>query len=526
MTSGSTSESAQKLRLLYDLGCAFAARLELEELVPTVIRECRELFGADGVALLLVDRETNQLCFPYVAEEDPAVGARLLQLRFPADRGLAGEALRTDRGLRIDDVQSDPRFYEGIDKQTGLTTRTMIAAPLRWRDDPIGVIQVVNKRGGEAFTEDDLLFLESLAGGIAIALDNARLYQRARSAEAELREEVGSLRRDLAGRAPEEELVGSAPALAEVRGLIETAAPSPLAVLLTGETGSGKELVARAIHRASPRATGPFLAVNCAALSESLLESELFGHRRGAFTGALQDRRGFFEAASGGTIFLDEVGDTPLAMQAKLLRVLQNGEVVPVGDVRPRRVDVRVIAATHRDLEAEISANRFRADLYYRLAGFPIRIPPLRERREDIPLLAERFAERSAARQGKTIHGIDATAMTRLRSFDWPGNVRELRNEMERAVALAADGGVIEPIHLSEKLVPESARVAPSEEGSLQGGEEGEITPLSIAREGFETAHVKRVLELHRGNVSRAARALGISRVMLHRKIKKHGLRS
>jgi two-component system response regulator HupR/HoxA len=238
----------------------------------------------------------------------------------------------------------------------------------------------------------------------------------------------------------------------EVFRLVQSAATSPIPVLVEGETGTGKELVARSIHDAGPRADEPFVAVNCAALPEQLLESELFGHRRGAFTGATSDQIGLFEAASGGTIFLDEVGEPPLPMQAKLLRVLEESEVLPVGERRPRKIDVRVVTATNRDLSEEIAARRFRDDLFYRIAAFPIRLPALRERREDVPLLVDRFLADAAARHGKTIPGVEPRALERLLGFDWPGNVRELKNELARAVALASDGEKIDMTHLSPRL--------------------------------------------------------------------------
>src|SRR6185369_9493165 len=265
----------------------------------------------------------------------------------------------------------------------------------------------------------------------------ARLYSRVKESEERLRTQVGALRRDLARRDRFSEILGTSASMAEVFRLMESAAASPIAVLVEGETGTGKELVARGIHRASARAEGPFLAINCAALPETLLESELFGHRRGAFTGAVQDHIGLFEAAAAGTLLLDEIGEMPMTMQVKLLRVLQEGEVVPLGDTRPRKIDVRVISATNRELSTEIAAHRFREDLYYRLAAFPIRIPPLRERREDIPLLADHFLAGAAERHRKWIRGIEPAALELLTRFDWPGNVRELSNELERAAALA-----------------------------------------------------------------------------------------
>ncbi len=514
-------DETSRFRLLYEFGCAFAARLELDELVPLVIAKSRAALDAEGAAVLLLDPDGRELYFPYVADEDPDVAARVRGLRFPADQGLAGTVLREGRALRVDDAPSDPRFYRDIDQKTGLHTRALLTAPLVVQSGTIGVLEVVNRRGGGTFDDADLAFLEALAASVAIAIENARLVARLKASEERLRTQVGVLRRDLARRDRFTDIVGTGPRMAEVFRLMETAATSPISVLIEGETGTGKELVARGIHVASPRAEGPFLAVNCAALPETLLESELFGHRRGAFTGATQDRRGFFESAEGGSIFLDEIGDMPPVMQAKLLRVLQEGEITPLGDSRPRRVDVRVLSATNRDLSAEVQRKAFREDLFYRLAAFPIRLPPLRERREDLPVLAERFLGVAADRHRKRVPGFTPEALELLLRHDWPGNVRELQNEIERAVALAADGEAIGAAQLSSRLGAVSAPPpAPTE------GPPGSAAPLRRARAAFEARYIAEVLGRHKGNVSRAAEALGLSRVMLQKKMKEYRLRS
>jgi hypothetical protein len=337
---------------LYGLACAFAARIDLDELMPLVVAECRRALDAEGASVLLLDPGTNELYFEATAD-DPAVAARLRGLRLPADRVIAGAVLQSGSPVRVDDVATDPRFYAAVDRQTGFTTRSLLCAPLRTAAGTIGVVQVVNRRGGGTFSDTDLRLLEAMAGSIAVAFDNARAFARVRESQARLEMQLVAPRRDLGRRDHFADIVGGSAAMREVFRLMESAAAAPIAVSIEGETGTGKELVARAIHRASPRADGPFVPVNCAAIPETLLERELFGHRRGAFTGATHDQRGFFAAADGGTIFLDEIGEMPFAMQAKLLRVLQEGEFTPLGDTRPQRIDVRVLSATNRNLLAD-----------------------------------------------------------------------------------------------------------------------------------------------------------------------------
>jgi transcriptional regulator with GAF, ATPase, and Fis domain len=517
-------DDRQRLRRLYELGVAFSSRTDVAEVVELVVEECRRELDAEGAAVLLVDAAQGDLYFPWVAQENPEVARRLRDVRVPLGRGIAGAVLRSGRALRVDDVESRPEFYRSVDYETSFRTRSMVAAPLMAPSGPIGVVEVVNRRGSP-FDEDDLRFLEALSLSIAVAIENARLYARLREAEARLRDEVGVLRRDLVARERFEGMVGSSDSMQEVFRLMTSAASAPISVLVEGETGTGKELVARGIHRASARAAGPFVAVNCAALPEPLLESELFGHRRGAFTGADRDRRGLFEAASGGTIFLDEVGEMPLAMQAKLLRVLQESEVIPIGDSRPRRVDVRVVSATNRDLRREVADRRFREDLFYRLSTFPIRLPALRERRDDIPLLADHFLAQAAARHRKAIDSIEPAALELLLEHDWPGNARELQNELERAVALGSSGDRIGPGLLSARLRgarrPRPAESPPAETAKPDAAFDGPTTTdLREAREAFEAEFIRRMLERHGGNVSRTARALGLSRAMLHKKIR------
>jgi len=531
-----------RLQLLYQLAGAFCAQIELDELIPSIVEKCSELLASEGASLLLLDRKNDELYFPVGVARDRDVAARLQTLRFPADLGIAGEVVRTGEPTLVADTSTHPKFYREIDRATGVTTRRLITAPLKTHQGTIGVLQIVNPSTDKGTAVHDLSFVSALAGSIAIALENAQLYAQLKESEQTLRTEVRALRRDIARRDRFDEIIGTSSAMSEVFRLMESAADSTISVLIQGETGTGKEMVARGLHRASDRATGPFIAVNCAAVVESLLESELFGHKRGSFTGALSDRRGLFEAANGGTIFLDEVGDMPIVMQAKLLRVLQEGEIVAVGETRPRKVDVRVISATNRDLAEEVGKRTFREDLFYRLAQFPIRLPPLRERRSDIPLIAGAMLGAAARRQRKQIPGFDPDALTALQEHPWPGNVRQLQNEIERAVALARSGESLEMRHLSIASTSQRAMPVPladplpavetSPEHASNGARRQEAgiasrhqTSLREARDRFEKDFIVETLRRESGNISRTAQLVGLSRGMLQRKMRDFGLR-
>ena len=510
-------------RLIYELGNAFASRLELDDLIGLVVRKCREVFNAEGVSVLLLDEEREEFYFPYFSDLNPAVAQRLMEMRFHASKGVAGAVLRTGRSARVDRVSGDPDFYSEVDRFTGFQTRSIVAALLVADETRLGVIEVVNPIGMETFTDDHLALLEALAESIALAVHNAHKVATLKASAENLRTEVGMLRRDLAKHEISAEVIGTSPEMAEVFRLMNNAAASSISILLEGETGTGKDLVARAIHRMSGRADKPFLAVNCAALSEHLLESELFGHRRGAFTGAVQNQPGLFRAANGGTIFLDEIGEMPLSMQPSLLRVLQDGEIMSVGDTRTERVDVRVFSATNRDLRAAVGAGTFRADLYYRLAAFPIRLPPLRDRRRDIPLLADRFLSIASERHKKDIREFDPAALEMLQRYDWPGNTRELQNEIERAIVLTPSGETIKPEQLSSHVRAPASSAAPTP-GASEPAQNNSPT-FRQARSSFEARFIADTLARNSGNVSRTAEALGLSRIQLQRKIKEYGLR-
>ena len=325
---------------------------------------------------------------------------------------------------------------------------------LQFRGQVLGVLAVFSRQKLHADVND---WLRIFANHAAVAIGNARAFEEIEYLKERLEEEVSYLRDEVSEVRGSGNLVGESPALRKVQQQIDLVAPTQATVLITGESGTGKELVARAIHERSPRRERPMITVNCSAIPEALFESEFFGHARGAFTGAQRDKPGRFELASGGTLFLDEIGELPLPMQAKLLRVLQEQEVERVGETKARKIDVRVLAATNRDLAAEVEAGRFRQDLFYRLSVFPIENPPLRERREDIPRLAEHFIRVAAKRMNRRPPKFTNAAARQLSARDWPGNVRELQNAVERAVILSQGN----PLLFDEPSAPPQAQASP-----------------------------------------------------------------
>ncbi len=390
-------------------------------------------------------------------------------------------------------------------------SRTPLAVGLPPQPDLIGGLLLEARPDGRLYTSDDAVLLETLAGQAAAAIENARAWEEVRALERRLAAENTYLRREVGLDAGGGEIVGRSLAIRAVLGQIAQVAPTDVGVLVEGESGTGKELVVRALHAASPRARRVLVTVACAAVPETLIESELFGHERGAFTGATSRKEGRFEIADGGTLFLDDVDTLPLAMQAKLLRALQEGETQRLGSNVLRRVDVRVVAATNRDLLALVRAGRFREDLYYRLNVVPIRVPPLRERREDVGLLAEHFLRRESAKMGRAVTAVAPAALAALEAYDWPGNVRELRNVIERALVLS-DGPLLE---LPEPLAPAATTPAASGDDEDLGR-----APMPELLRRYKHALVAEALARAGGNHREAAALLGIHRPSLTRMLR------
>ena len=391
---------------------------------------------------------------------------------------------------------------------------SMIAVPL-WRGDEIrGVLQADNRFSAGMFDEPDLEVALLLGSQAALALDNAALVSRLQLAEERLRgENIYLKRREEKIRF--ESIIGESGAMKRILAQLQKVLDTRATVCIEGETGTGKELIASAIHYQSRRRDKMFVAQNCAALPENLLESELFGHLKGSFTSADSDKKGLFAIADGGTLFLDEVGEMPLSLQAKVLRVLQEGAIRPVGATSERQIDVRIICATNRDLAAEVEKGRFRQDLYYRLMVFPVRLPPLRERREDIPLLAAHFLERYRQEYRVDVAGIAQEALDTMATYQWPGNIRELENEVQRLVIQSDPGVWIETKDLSPRLRKVEgtlARIAPKK-GTLKK-----------MMEQVERWLLAEALREHNNNKTRTAQALGITREGLHKKLAKFGM--
>ncbi len=514
------------LQIALDLTSSLAARDRYDRLLDAV----RQAIPCDAAALMRL--EGDELV-PLAAH---GLAPEALGRRYPwQDHPRLDLILSSEVPVRFPPDSPLPDPFDGMleaDRSALRRIHACLGCPLSVSGEVVGALTADALEAG-AFDGLDQRFLETLGALAGAALRTTTLIE---SCE-ELAERRGLVARELtreANRRSGGQILGTSQAIERVRREIDMVAPSDMTVLITGETGVGKELVAHAVHRASRRADEPLIHVNCAALPESVAESELFGHERGAFTGAAADRPGKFEVAGGGTLLLDEVGELPLSIQPKLLRVLQSGELQRVGSDRTRQVDVRVLAATNRALEAEIDAGRFRLDLYHRLNVFGLRVPPLRERREDIPLLAGYFLDRY--RRGLGLGPVRLTAAARevLTRAPWPGNVRELENLLGRAV-LRAGGAVagsqraviIDRDHLGPDLVTGDvtceAPAEPGGEASLPAVLEGKT--LTQAVEDYKRRLIERAVEQAGGNWAAAARSLGLHRSNLHHLAKRLGLR-
>ena len=476
---------ADPQKALYRISQLFNSILDPDLLFEQVLDEALATMNAERGFIVLLEEKTDRLTVRVARQFERSLDKGLSDISQTA----LNEVLesRTAR-VWLDAPKELPSAQSVIIGQV----RSIACAPLVCRGRALGAIYLDSRTDRNVFHEDILGFLVAFSDIAALAIENARLYRQLSNEASELRAALGQWQRF-------PEIIGRSPRMQEVFGLMERVIPTSSPVLVSGETGTGKELVARAVHYNGPRKDGPFVPVNCAAIPDNLLEAELFGYRRGAFTGAVTDKAGLFESADGGAIFLDEVGDLPVQLQPKLLRVLQSGETRRVGDTKSLRVDVRVISATNQDPLKLVREGRLREDLYYRLNVIPIILPPLRDRREDIPLLCNHFLKVSSERLGKRVSGIAEPALKRLSDYSWPGNIRQLENAIERAVVLAA----------GERIEGEDITL-PSDEHALP-----EDAPVAE----IERRTVLERLERFGGNRTRTAASLGISRRTLLNKL-------
>ena len=419
----------------------------------------------------------------------------------------------------------EERQYANERRLSAEGIQSLCVVPLSLQGKCIGLLSVVSRQR-DRYSNEDANFLQEVANQVALAVQNMLSYQEIASLKARLEKENVYLREELRAEHNFEEIVGNSPALLRVLHAVEQVARTDSTVLVYGETGTGKELVARAIHGRSTRNGRALVSVNCSAISAGLVESELFGHMKGAFTGALERRVGRFELANGGTIFLDEIGELCLDTQVKLLRVLQEQEFEPVGSSRPLRVDVRVIAATNRNLRDAVEAGRFRSDLFYRLNVFPIELPPLRERRSDIPQLVAFCVSRFSKRLGKKIDGVSRESMDNLMNYPWPGNIRELQNVIERAVIVSADS----TLRLDRDLMPVTTAVKEIPEPDVPEGRQADLMspkPL-LTLDEVERNHILDALQDAGGVIDGpkgAARILNLHPNTLRHRMDKHGIK-
>jgi len=506
-----------RLKLLLDLNNSIVSKLDLRDLLRDISASLRRLMQCDAVGVNLPDQETGEL--------------KLFALDFPGAKGFLREEMTRPSGSLASEAFStgEPRtFIIGQDVETvdadfgreGLQSACWL--PLISRTRVLGVLGL-SRQQAIPFSQEDVHFLTQVATQVAIAVENALSYRQISQLSDKLAQEKLYLEDEIRSEAKFEEIVGKSQALHRVLKLVETVAPTDSTVLIFGETGTGKELIARAIHDLSSRSSNTFVRLNCAALPAGLLESELFGHERGAFTGAIAQRIGRLELANHGTIFLDEIGEIPLELQPKLLRVLQEREFERLGSTRTIRTDVRLIAATNRDLTAMVQEQKFRADLFFRLNVFPVELPPLRDRPEDIPLLVRHFAEEFSRRMGRRIEAISSQTMNALRQYRWPGNIRELQNVIERSVILSSGPTLKLPIaDLQSRPMPASPNNVPKPHSARR-------TPVRSILAEVDRNQIIRALKETGGRIGGpvgAAARLGLKRTTFITRMRKLGIHS
>ncbi|MBL8678223.1 MAG: sigma 54-interacting transcriptional regulator [Myxococcales bacterium] len=479
------------LRRLLQFSERLLVTRDVQSLLESVLDGAIEVTGAErGFVLLLRDNKPEVRAARNLRQESIPDAVRQLS------DSIVAKVIETKRPIIIADAMNDSAFARS-DSVMHLRLSSVLCVPLMAGGELLGLLYLGNDRVANLFPSRSIDVITIFAGQAAMILQNALLLDSLRSDKTELEKRLKDQRFG--------EIIGSVPSMLEVFRKVQKVAPTDIFVLISGETGTGKELIAREIHNRSSRNNGPFVIINCGAIPENLMESELFGHVRGAFTGAVATRIGKFQAADKGTLFLDEVGELPLPLQVKLLRALQERVVTKVGDSKPERVDIRVIAATNRELEEEIKKGGFREDLYYRLNVVNIYLPPLRERGDDIIVIAKSLLQKYSAEMNKPVKGFTPNALVAIRKYEWPGNVRQLENRIKKGLVLCE----------KTLLGPEDLDLTPEQ---LQP-----IVPLDKAKEEFQRRYILEVLERNNGNRTKTARDLGVDPRTIFRYLEKEG---
>ena len=516
-----------RLRVLLDVNNVLVTSLELPELFRGIVSTLQRVIHHDYTSLALLDPANGALKI-YALDFPGRQGLLKPEMMIPRDSSPAGRAIVENRTLISRGAELDQYTSEVVRILRAEGLQVICCIPLSNRGRTFGTLNLASRRV-DVFTPADIELVQQVAAQIAIAVENALAFKQIDALKTKLAEEKLYLEEEIRSAYNFEEIVGESPAIRKVLDQVELVAPAGSTVLILGETGTGKEVIARAVHNLSSRKERTFVKINCAAIPSGLLEAELFGYERGAFTGAINQKLGRFELADHGTLFLDEIGDIPLELQPKLLRVLQEQEFERLGSNRTQTVDVRVVAATNRDLARLVADREFRSDLYYRLNVFPIQIPPLRERREDVPLLVRYFVQNFSRRLNKTVEYVPADAMDALVNYSWPGNIRELENLIERAVLLSPGKELRVPLSelkqaalAANDVISDGAVLSP-----LLTGAASAPTPVATLEEA-ERQHILRALrqtEWRIAGLKGAAAILGMKRTTLQARMRKLNIR-
>ncbi len=514
MNRNHTKPQAKELAALTEISKAISSSLDLATVMQNILDILHQHLGMERGTITLLDPNTNELFIEVACGLDLA---EIKRGRYKIGEGITGKVVAAGEPIVVPNVGKEPLFLNRTKARDDVTKSTIafLCVPIKLEDKTIGALSVDRLFQEEISFDEDVRLLTIISSMIAQAV---RIHGLVEKEKETLTTENLMLKRELKKKFHPINIIGESKRMTDVYSSIDLVSTTKATVMLRGESGTGKELVARAIHYHSDRADKPFIKISCAALPETLLESELFGYEKGAFTGANAMKRGRFELAHTGTLFLDEIGDIPLSTQVKLLRVLQEKEFERLGGVETTRVDIRLIAATNKNLEREVQEGHFREDLYYRLNVIPIFLPSLRERKEDLPLLVQHFLGKANAENGKQIKRVSDEAWEYIMNYSWPGNVRELENALERAVIMCKSD-VIDREHFPFDL---QANIRPLDE--LTNGQIGESHHLPTAIESLEKKMLSNALEKTGGNKRKAARLLGVTERILGYKVKQHGL--